>query len=85
MECHTIEEAERIAYDEKDGQMVMACNGWVMNNDPLKNFADPDSNVYLRRELVSWGDSIKLNYGQKPEDCPFLWNYMQKLTQEILL
>ncbi|KAK6735058.1 hypothetical protein RB195_018326 [Necator americanus] len=61
------EEDEHLAYDPEKSRFLMAFNGWVMCDDPLKNFALPQS---------------QLNYGEKPEDCPFLWKYMKDYTQE---
>ncbi|OMJ29901.1 Glycogen debranching enzyme [Smittium culicis] len=63
-----------------DDELTLANNGWIWGGDPLKNFADPSSKSYLRREVIVWGDCVKLNYGKSRSDNPWLWDYMAEYT-----
>ena len=47
-------------------ELMLANNGWIWNADPLVNFASKKSKAYLRREVIAWGDCVKLHYGDKP-------------------
>jgi glycogen debranching enzyme len=38
-------------------------NGWIYNGDPLVDFAAAGSDAYLARDVVIWGDCVKLRYG----------------------
>jgi glycogen debranching enzyme len=66
-------------------ERVMAHNGWVMNDNPLRNFAEDTQgpNVYFRRELNQWSDIVKLNFGNCEADSPHLWAYMKEYTRLI--
>ncbi|KKK18703.1 hypothetical protein P175DRAFT_0431727 [Aspergillus ochraceoroseus IBT 24754] len=61
--------------------LALANNGWIWNADAMRDNAGPDSRAYLRREVIVWGDCVKLRYGNGPEDSPFLWEFMTKYTR----
>ncbi|KRX81716.1 Glycogen debranching enzyme, partial [Trichinella sp. T6] len=75
------EDEENMMYTQ-EGTRFMALNGWVMDDIPLTNFAEPPSMVYFRRELVCWGDSVKLRYGMSEADNPYLWRRMSSYTRK---
>ncbi|ORZ29735.1 hypothetical protein BCR44DRAFT_1447957 [Catenaria anguillulae PL171] len=62
-------------------EMVWANNGWIWNANPLVDFASPSSRAYLRREVIVWGDCVKLRYGQSRDDAPWLWDHMAEYTR----
>lgn len=64
------------------GEIVaLANNGWIWNGNPLIDFASAKSRAYLRREVIVWGDCVKLRYGSHPSDSPYVWDRMTKYTQ----
>ncbi|KAH6691508.1 glycogen debranching enzyme [Plectosphaerella plurivora] len=65
------------------GELVLANNGWVWAGNAMVDNAGPQSRVYLRREVIVWGDCVKLRYGNGPEDSPFLWDYMTKYARML--
>lgn len=69
--------------DGDSKRMSLANNGWMWAADPLKNFAEYPSKAYLRREVIVWGDCVKLRYGAKPEDNPWLWQHMTDYAQML--
>ncbi|CAF1491020.1 unnamed protein product, partial [Didymodactylos carnosus] len=77
-------EIERlIDTDETFQQYTMAHNGWIVNDNPLRNFAEEGEDVYFRRELVQWSDIVKLRFGTCYEDSPALWDYMKEYTRLV--
>jgi glycogen debranching enzyme len=63
---------------------VFANNGFIFNDSSLENFAAAPAlgTAYMRRQLVIWGDCVKLNYGDRPEDSPALWKRMTSYVRQ---
>ncbi|GAA5876001.1 hypothetical protein JCM3774_002310 [Rhodotorula dairenensis] len=62
---------------------ALANNGWIWNADPLLDFASPGSRTYMRRDLIVWGDCVKLRFGTKRDDNPWLWDHMTRYVENL--
>jgi glycogen debranching enzyme len=58
----------------KETIIPLANNGWIWNGNPMVDFASSKSESYYLREVIVWGDCVKLRYGAKREDNPWLWD-----------
>jgi glycogen debranching enzyme len=61
--------------------LSLANNGWIWAADPLSNFAEYPGKAYVRREVIAWGDCVKLRYGKSKEDNPWLWDHITSYCQ----
>ncbi|KAF8892098.1 glycoside hydrolase family 13 protein [Infundibulicybe gibba] len=61
----------------------LANNGWIWDADPLQNFAHLPSKAYLRREVIVWGDCVKLRYGADSSSNPWLWSHMTSYVTSL--
>ena len=41
------------------------------------------STPYMRRDLVVWGDCVKLRYGSSPASSPWLWQHMKLYVERM--
>ncbi|KPV77934.1 glycoside hydrolase family 13 protein [Rhodotorula graminis WP1] len=63
--------------------LALANNGWIWDADPLLDFASPASRTYIRRDLIVWGDCVKLRYGTGRDDNPWLWDHMAHYVEQL--
>ncbi|ODH26713.1 glycogen debranching enzyme [Paracoccidioides brasiliensis] len=61
--------------------LALVNNGWVWNADAMRDNAGPHSRAYLLRQVIIWGDCVKLRYGSCRDDNPYLWDYMASYTK----
>lgn len=69
-------------FEDKSGKKwSLANNGWIWAGNPLIDFASNQSKAYIRREVIVWGDCIKLRYGKSAQDSPYLWQRMIEYSE----
>lgn len=59
-----------------EDKLYAACNGWVMSSGT--DFISHTEKLYTIRHVIVWSDCVKLRYGNKEEDSPWLWSYMKE-------
>jgi glycogen debranching enzyme len=72
-----------VTAQHKKEDLVLVNNGWVWGGNALVDNAGPESRVYLRREVIVWGDCTKLRYGASSKDSPWLWEHMTKYARML--
>jgi glycogen debranching enzyme len=77
--CFTRLPLNEITKKHDPKSLALANNGWLWAN--TSDFASSKHKSYLRREVITWGDCVKLRYGDKPEDSPYVWEFMAKYTK----
>ena len=60
-----------------------ANNGWIMNCNPSENFVLSNDYHYFRRSIIIWGDLVKLRYGDKKQDSPYVWKWMKTYVAKM--
>lgn len=60
---------------DNEEKSIVVHNGWVASSE---DFSKKGGWHYLRRNIVVWTDSVKLYYGEKPSDSPYLWKRMEE-------
>ena len=77
-------------YDVNDPSKIFLCNGWIMNPESEDNLY-PDitkygSWYYLKRKVIIFKDTIKINYGKNIESgSNYLKNYMTKYISNLAM
>lgn len=70
-------------FDLRNGNSCLF-NGFIMGySEVLKDFADRDGWHYFRRNVVIWGDCIKLRFGLSKGECPELWDRMENYITSV--
>ena len=60
----------------------LCLSGWIWGGNPASDFISPLVDYYFRRDIIIWGDCVKMRYGSQPSDSPWLWKHMADYTRK---